>query len=341
MGDDGGAGHHRLGGAPVSAGGGLGTPAAARRGAPAPLLRGRQPVRATNVKLHEAERDIVALAIATIRERHESGVVPEHMHYHNSAHTIGVIDRARAIGQALGMTDRQLLLTVIAAAWHDSVQRWMEIEGEGGVVLRKRFTGRDEVASAAEAVEAMSEVDLRFSPEECGIVCSAIVGTIPGWDGEQATVSQPFLIEHPVIRAVALADLGSSGMDPDMYRRDGPALFAEENLDILEAITSAGTAAEIPAAAQDVYRARYIAWLKVQPGFARGRRARLETELADLDPEVRGRVMALFCRFDESVAVAEEAVRMAERLDFVSLMRQLEPGAFADEPGYDGLSSVS
>ena len=340
MGDDDDAGHHRIGGASVTAPG-LGSPAAARRGATAPVSRTRRQAPVPDLKLHEAERDIVQMAIATIRERHETGVVPDHMHYHNSAHTIGVIDRARAIGKALGMTDRQLLLTAIAAAWHDSVQRWMEIEGEGGVVTRKRFTGRDEVASAAEAVEAMSEVDLRFSPEECGIVCSAIVGTIPGWDGEQATVSQPFLIEHPVVRAVALADLGSAGMDPDMYRRDGPALFAEENLDLVEAIMAADTAAEISPAMQGVYRARYIAWLKVQPGFARGRRARLQVELADLDDAKRGRVMALFSRFDESVAAADEAVVQAESLDFVSLMRQLDLGAFPDDAGADGLSSVS
>jgi hypothetical protein len=320
---------------------GLGSPTAARRGAPAPLSRGRAPAKVPNVKLHEAEREIVQMAITTIRERHESGQVPGHMHYHNSEHTIGVIDRARAIGQALGLSDRHLLLTVIAAAWHDSVQRWMEIEGEGGVVTRKRFTGRDEVASAAEAVDAMGEVDLRFSPEECGIVASAIVGTIPGWDGDQATVSQPFLIEHPVIRAVALADLGSAGMDPDMYRRDGPALFAEENLDLMEAITAVGSADEISVAMQGVYRARYIAWLKVQPGFARGRRTRLDSELADLDEPMRGRVLALFSRFDESVAAAEEAVRLAETLDFVTLMRQLEPSAFPDDPWGDEIASVS
>jgi hypothetical protein len=152
------------------------------------------------------------------------------------------------------MTDRQLLLTVIAAAFHDSVQRWMAVEGEGGVVTRKRLTGRDEVASAAEAVEAMAGLNVRFSPDECGIVASAIIGTIPGWDGEFSTVCQPFLIEHPVIRAVALADLGSAGMDPIMYRRDGPALFAEENLDLMEAIMSARRAGDVAGTNQQFYR---------------------------------------------------------------------------------------
>jgi hypothetical protein len=177
------------------------------------------------------------------------------------------------------------LLAIIAASFHDTVQRWVASEGEGGVVTRKRLTGRDEVASAAEAAEAMAALEIRFAPDEYGIVSSAIVGTIPGWDAEAATVSQPFLIEHPVIRAVALADLGSAGMDPVMYGRDGPALFAEENLDVMEAVMSAARASDIPEASQQVYRARYLAWLNVQPGFARGREYRLDNgELEGLDP---------------------------------------------------------
>jgi hypothetical protein len=256
------------------------------------------------------------------------------MHYHNSDHTMGVIERARAIGQALGMSERQLLLTVIAAAFHDTVQRWVALEGEGGVVTRKRLTGRDEVASAAEAAEAMASLEVRFAPDEYGIVSSAIVGTIPGWDSEAATVCQPFLIEHPVIRAVALADLGSAGMDPVMYGRDGPALFAEENLDLMEAVMAAERVSDIPQSSQEFYRARYLAWLKVQPGFARGREQRLENgELDGLEPAALARVRALFCRFDESVAVAEAAISAAKTLGFAALMRQLDSRAFPAEAG--------
>lgn len=279
-----------------------------------------------------AEKKVTDLALGLIRDRYESGRVPDHMHYHNGVHTEGVIVRGRAIGEAMGMSQRHLLLTVIAAAFHDSVQRWFAVHGEGGVVIRKRLTGRDEVASAQEAVEAMSELGPHFTPEETGIVASAILGTIPGWDGEASTVAQPFLIEHPVIKAVGLADLGAAGMDPAMYLRDGPALFAEENLDIMEALASARRAADIPAAAQRFYSARYIAWLEVQPGFARGREVRLRgDELSGLDERSRQAVLRLFSRFDESVAMSEAAVALAERLDFVSLMRQLEPSAFPDE----------
>ncbi len=311
----------------------LGTAAAARPGARSRAKQGRPAPPARDSELRKAERQIIERAVALIRERHESGRIPDHMHYHNTEHTLAVVDRARAIAQALGVSERHLLLTVIAAAFHDTVQRWVALEGEGGVVTRKRLTGRDEVASAAEAAEAMATLEIRFAPDEYGIVSSAIVGTIPGWDTEAATVCQPFLIEHPVIRAVALADLGSAGMDPIMYGRDGPALFAEENLDVMEAVMGAQRASDIPASSQQFYRARYLAWLKVQPGFARGREYRLEHgELDGLEPAALARVRALFCRFDESVAAAEAAIVAAQALEFVPLMRQLDERAFPAEP---------
>ena len=283
-------------------------------------------------ELRAAEAKAIERALGLIKARFESGRVPDHMNYHNSAHTRGVIDRARAIGAAIGMDDRQLLLTVIAAAYHDSVQTWHSVEKEGGVVMRQRNPGRDEVASGHEAVQSMADLGPRFTPVENGIVASAIIGTIPGWDGDASTVCQPFLIDHPVVTTVALADLGAAGMDPDMYLRDGPALFAEENLDVMQALARARRAADIPAARRRFYRSRYLSWLQIQPSFALGRQKRLlEGELNGLDDQVRGRVLGLFCRFEETVASAEDAAATAETLEFVPLMRQLDPGAFPDE----------
>lgn len=270
-------------------------------------------------------------AMAVLRDRFESGRVPDHMYYHNSAHTAGVVWRARLLGAAMNMTDRQLLLTVIAAAYHDVVQRWTEIAAEGGVVLRRRFAGRDEVASAHEAVEAMGGLGIPFGPDEKGVVASAIIATIPGWDSEAATVSQPFLIAHPIISAVAMADLGAAGMAPETYRRDGPALFAEENLDLMKAVMGARRASDLSSSARDGYRSRYIGWLNVQPGFASGRRRLLNRELEGFADEVRERLAALLSRFDESIAIAEAAVVHAKTLAFEPLMRTLDPRAFPDD----------
>ena len=279
-----------------------------------------------------AEAKAEALALGVIRERFEGGQVPEHMHYHNSEHTAGVIARARAIGLAIDMPDRDLLLLVIAAAFHDIVQHWSPEERDDGTIYRRRHAGRNEVASAYEAIEAMTELDVDFQPEEQGIVASAIIGTIPGWDHECATVVQPFLVEHGVVRALALADIGSAGMDPAMYRLDGPNLFAEENLDIMTALGSARRGGDISESDQHSYRWRYVAWLRVQPEFARGRRECLVSgELDGLDDEHKARVERLFCHFDDSIAASEAAALDAETLPFVALMRQLDPDAFPDE----------
>lgn len=279
-----------------------------------------------------AEAKAEAIALGVIRDRFESGRVPDHMHYHNSEHTAGVVARARAIGLAIDMSDRDLLLLVIAAAFHDIVQHWSPEQRDDGSVYRRRHAGRNEVASAYEAIEAMNELGVDFHPEEQGIVASAIIGTIPGWDHECATVVQPFLVEHGVVRALALADIGSAGMDPAMYRLDGPNLFAEENLDIMEALHSARRGSDIGQADQDSYRGRYVAWLRVQPEFARGRRECLVNgELDGLDDGHKARVEALFCHFDESIAASEAAALDAETLPFVQLMRQLDPDAFPDE----------
>lgn len=275
-------------------------------------------------------------ALALVRERFETGQVPSHMHYHNTLHTQGVIDKSLAIGEALGMTERELLLTNIAAAFHDTVQEWSAVPKDNGAVNRVRYAGANEVASAKEAMDCIAGLGAPFTPEEKGLVAAAILATIPGWGVPYSTVIQPFLKpdSHKVVRAVALADLGSSGMDPDMFLTDGPTLFAEENLDVVEAVEAAQTAGDIPADKQDAYRARYVGWLKIQPGFARGRqRYFAEVESATLDDESKGRLEALFSRYDESIAAAEQALARAEAADFTTLMRQLNPKAFPGEGG--------
>lgn len=275
-------------------------------------------------------------ALALVRARFETGKVPTHMHYHNTVHTQGVIDKSLAIGEALGMTERELLLTNIAAAFHDTVQEWVAVPKDNGAVNRVRHAGANEIASAKEAMDCIAALGAPFTPEEKGVIGAAILATIPGWGVPYSTVIQPFLKpdSHKVVRAVALADLGSSGMDPETFLTDGPTLFAEENLDVMEAVEAANTAGDIPADKQEAYRARYIGWLKIQPGFARGRqRYFAEVESATVDEESKGRLQALFSRYDESIAAAEAALARAEAADFVTLIRQLNPRAFPGENG--------
>lgn len=275
-------------------------------------------------------------ALGLVRSRFESGRCPDHMHYHNSTHTRGVVDKAMKIGEALAMTQRELLLTRIAASYHDTVQAWTAVPSDVGAVNRVRFAGANEVASAKEAIDFMGECGTPFTPEEKGLVATAILATIPSWDVPYGTVVQPFLKpdSHKVVRALALADLGSSGMDPDTFLNDGPTLFAEENIDVSEALETARTASDIAPDRQESYRQRYLDWLKIQPGFARGRqRSFAKVESASVDEESKGRLQTLFSRYDESIAAAEDALARAEAADFTTLMRQLNPKAFPGESG--------
>jgi hypothetical protein len=275
-------------------------------------------------------------ALGLIRDRFEGGTVPNHMHYHNRVHTQGVIDKSLQIGAALGLDERQLMITGIAAAFHDTVQEWTSVTKDNGAVNRVRFAGANEIASAKEAMDCVAEVGAPLNPEEKGLIGAAILATIPGWGVPYSTVIQPFLKpdSHKIVRAVALADLGSSGMDPDMFLTDGPTLFAEENLDVTGALEKSTSPDEIDEATQESYRARYIGWLKIQPGFARGRqRYFADVESASLEGEDKERLQALFSRYDESIAAAEAAVARAEAADFVTLMRQLDPKAFGGSAG--------
>ncbi len=276
---------------------------------------------------------VLDTALAIISERFEKPLFPERLFYHNTSHTLGVRERALLIGRAIGLPEREIRLVEIAACFHDSVQAWTLAHKDNGVIMRQRAAGQNEAASAHEACEAMSALDVMFTAEEKGVVASAIIATIPGWSPEHKTVTQPFLTScsHAVVRAVALADLGEAGMDPDSFVRTGPLVFAEDQLDLMQTLLAAKRTSDIPPRQQEWFRERLIGWLNIQVGFAAGRKALLDTELEGLNPEAKTRVMALFSRFDESIGVASAAVERAEAMDFVLLMRVLLPEVFPEE----------
>ena len=286
----------------------------------------------STIDLKLAAEILGSQAMVLIKGRFEDVPLPMRLQYHDTVHTYGVRERAVAIALAIGLPDREVVLTDIAAAFHDTVQAWHPVDKGNGIIIRQRHAGQNEVTSAQEAVNAMSGpfAPFTFLCEEYGIVASAIIATIPAWSVEHGTVIQPFLTpcSHPVARAVALADIGSPGMDSAGFAKDAPALFAEEQLDVIATLAKADRADDIDEATQEQYRSRYINWLKSQHGFACGRRALLGKELEGLSADARIFVSALFSHFDESIEAAEVAHRRAQTMDFVPLMRQILPQAF-------------
>jgi hypothetical protein len=245
------------------------------------------------------------------------------MDFHNVEHTRGVVHRTDNLLHAMGATPAERDLGKIAAAFHDVVQRWQENHTPDGRVLRKRFIGQNEAESAAEAV-AWMKGNGADDARAAELVTAAILGTVPSWDGQNMTVAQPNVPAdaHPVVRAVALSDLGIPGMDGGLdFVETGDGLFREENLDVARALRGCTSRAHLPADVVEAYKARVVGWARGQVAYARGRRARLPIELGDLNGPARAAVEALFSRFDESIAAAELAVKQRESMPAWDVLR--------------------
>ena len=282
-------------------------------------------------------RKFVEEAYLEIRMRFEDGHPLARLWFHDTEHTFGsgVIERATRIAVVMELPKRSIMIAQYAAAYHDTVQSWSVINGKGGVMKRQLHAGVNEVGSAHKALARIDSSSLPFSPFEKGLIASAIITTIPEWNVEHRTAFQPLLTpdSHPVIRAVALADLGAAGMDPVAFSRGGTRLFAEEQLDVMFAVRNAKVPSEIGQAKQRQYRERLIGWLETQPRFALGRKALLEEELSlrKFPKDVQGKLLGLFGSFDESARLAEKDVEAAKAMDFVTLMRSVWEDAF---PGF-------
>lgn len=266
-------------------------------------------------------------ALALISERFEGQEVENRLAFHNRAHTIGVYRRALRIASAITVTPRDRLLIGIAASFHDVVQEWEPLEKEGGTVVRKRHAVSNEEQSAEEAIAWMRESGFPFTDEDYQKVRTAIMATVPSWDADLKTVAQKDLTAGAdvVTRAVTLADLGAAGMEPDVSTLEGVSIFAEEQLDIADAIR--GGIHRIPAQIQAAYKERFVTYLASQVEFIKGRKARLSAELSGLPPDKQERVQSLFEHFDESIRIAENNVTKAKAMDFASIARWLHPEA--------------
>lgn len=285
----------------------------------------------------------ISTALQMIAERFERTPDEKNrLEFHNTRHTADVIRRYDAIMNAVRKADPSLCKTRtedigrFAAAHHDTVQDWEEAEvpsktpGEEGLtaITRKRFAGANEAASTAGALAIMDKINEEteaeiFTNEDRALVHGGHNATVPGFNPEKGTVVQPNLTEQSSIitRAIALADLGTAGIDgPEKFLPEGDALFREENLDIAEAVHHPGSLSPQQKA---FFKRRMLGWSQFQEKFAAGRKALLEEELRPLPPHVREQVRGLFSTFDASIEGAQaQAARRAE-LSFEELAEDM------------------
>ena len=204
----------------------------------------------------------IARALTLVRSRYEGNEDPAYnLPFHCVVHTVGLLRRTGALLRAMGASEDEFHLGLLAAAFHDTVQNWAPLTTPDGRVLRKGFTGHNEADSAAEAVAWMCRAGV-FREEHYDLVSRAILATIPVWDALHQTVSQPQLTHAAplVVRAVALADLGIAGMDGLPFLETGDQLFREENLDIDAALRRCSTRADLSEVVLEGYKARMLTW---------------------------------------------------------------------------------
>lgn len=273
-------------------------------------------------------------ALAQVRKDFEDA--PEEkdrLPFHNTHHSRDVARRTELILSTIRqaaphlVSEHDVKIGKLAGAFHDVKQRWEENriqEGAFTKVMRKRFAGENEAKSADAAIAFMERANREsgkeiFSKDDKKVLREAIDATIPGFNPEKGTVVQPNMNrESPaIVRAVALADLGTAGMDgPEKFIPEGDALFREENLDILEAMKNPDG---IPDSQKEYFRKRMISWSASQSKFAEGRRALLDAELDGLPAEAQEKVRELFTHFDTSIEAATQKTARRASMSFEAL----------------------
>src|SRR5262249_3263579 len=135
---------------------------------------------------------------------------------------------------------------------------------------------------------------------------------------------------HPIVRSIALADLSAAGTDTMQYLRDGPDLFAEDEMDIAHALQRARKVSDIDAATQDLYRDRFLHWLQAQAMFATGRKELFEEEHGAIPEACKRRLRDIFNAFDTSITAAGRVANEATHEPFGQLMRRIYSRAFPE-----------
>ncbi|MEK9156856.1 MAG: hypothetical protein AAB448_01825 [Patescibacteria group bacterium] len=274
---------------------------------------------ASGEKFNEAAKKIQEKLLELIRERFDTP--NDGWGFHNSEHTKGVINKTKKIIEALRkgevmLSNEDAVLAEMLAAGHDTVQSWeaQEILDANAPIkrtFRKRARIANEEASTQDVLNLMHEANAShavFTQADVAHAVEAMNGTIPNWDAENKTVSQPITEQSGILaRIVALADLGDAGMDTKAYLESGLGLFREEQLD-LHNINLESLSSEIKA----YYTQRMYNWIISQVTFAQGRKARYKEETAGL-PETLAEV---FSEFDGTITAAQQrAKQWKEKID--------------------------
>lgn len=242
-------------------------------------------------------------------------VVLHQLYYHTREHINGVQRRANLIFQVISpgweaslegnatpdyISRMQLLLDLCAAA-HDMVQIFIPHQPH---TSRRREAGVSETLTTQKLLDYIKGLNqhLRehgidesalFTNADLSIIQEAIEATICVYDPAEQAIYQPSLYDSskqlsPVARILALADIGTLGMEGvAAYNQEGSLLFLEENPDVIPIILNPGVealAAEDPELHENI-RQRLLKRARFQVNFAKSRLIRFPREIASFSAE--------------------------------------------------------
>src|SRR3989344_1936187 len=270
--------------------------------------------------------------------------------------TIGTFLRAGKLAEAMVLSGPEVSLVRLAAAFSSIAQVWEEDRMPDGEI----FCIIDFVKSKQASVDELEQWLRGKNPKGLGgsqkaLLREAIMATVVDVDSGGA-LFQPNLQDdsHPVVLAVALADLGSAGMDGAGFVFDAKPKFRDANIDILNAIKKANLQKEIPAELrnsnggngfksdcsqgkheasisairkwnkqkeippqkQKEYKERIFSYLEDLIEYVDSRRMRLEVELGDLGDKQKAQVRPLFCGFEDAKQSVVEFFEFCQDKDF-------------------------
>jgi hypothetical protein len=159
------------------------------------------------------------------------------------------------------------------------------------------------------------------------IIADAIMATVTLPDTGRQVDFLPNITKdsHLISRVVALATLGSAGMNgPVFFLQDGNDQFRESYLGIgiAEALMAeeADQNKKISEADQETWRSHMIIWSRDQVKFAMGRQKLLLSELEGLEGEIMKAILELFSEFNASIDAATKQAELRETMSFPELL---------------------
>ncbi len=266
--------------------------------------------------------------------------------FHNVEHTEGVVARYRNIldkfkSYGIEISDREAAIGEVGCWFHDVVQDYVidkkeeafEYKGQNHtfeVIRRKRKLGNNEEESALAAINFLHEkFGSRLNPSDEQLIMNQIMSTVPKFDPDKIVVQERLGNESRHIDfALALADLGTSGMQPGEFIADGDKLFMEDNLDIGMAIAGLPEV-EIDEAKQEFYKQRMLKWSESQCKFPAKRREQVRIELAKIevfasDPRKLEQCMnELFPGFDTAADLMSCRLKDRKEMSFQKLAKDM------------------